>query len=118
MDAILAAIGGALGTGLISYLVVRRKNSGSISTSDAADLWAESNALRKDYRDRANQLEEQLEDVNNKLQTVMGELTKLKANSSTMIRKINELKRIISNLRAENKRLLALKGSAHGPQRA
>lgn len=95
--------------GLVAYFVARRKNSGSISTSDAASLWEESNTLRQEYRLRAENLEEQLREVNTKLQSVMEELGKLRLNSATMIEKIAELKEVINKLREENKRLLALK---------
>lgn len=96
---------------VVTWLIARRSTSGSISTSDAASLWAESNALRKEYRDRAEQLEAQLQEVNDKLQTMTDELSKLRANSDVMVTKIEELKQIISELRTENARLLELKRS-------
>lgn len=100
---------GVVVSGIVTYLIARRTSSGNISTSDAASLWKESNALRQEYRDRAEQLEEQLKAVNAKLQSVMDELGKLRLNSATMIEKIAELKSIIADLREENKRLLALR---------
>lgn len=113
--ALIVLVGGAL-TVLGNYLVSRRqaqtedrKTSGNISTSDAASLWEESNALRKEYRERAETLEKRLEEVNNKLQSVLQELADLKINSANMIQKITELKQIIVDLREENKRLLAEK---------
>lgn len=93
----------------VTWLIARRNTSGSISTSDAASLWAESNALRKEYRDRAEALEKQLREVNTKLETMTEELTKLRGNSEIMVAKIEELKQIIAELKAENERLLALK---------
>lgn len=101
---------GVVVSSIVTWLVSRRNTSGNISTSDAASLWAESNALRAEYKDRAEKLEAQLGEVNNKLRTVMAELTKLKSNSVTMVEKIEELKNIIAKLSAENERLLALKG--------
>lgn len=99
----------AVVTGLVTWFIAKRQSSGSISTSDAASLWAESNALRTEYRIRAEKLEDQLEEVNSKLQTVMTELTHLTAKGDKMIAKIDELKKIIAKLRGENQRLLALK---------
>lgn len=112
MDGWLTAVlvfAGVVVSGVVSYLIARRNSSGSISTSDAKSLWDESNALRKEYRERAEALEKQLEEVNTRLQAVMDELTHLRANSGVMIEKIAELKEIIQQLRDENARLLALK---------
>lgn len=100
---------GVIVSGVVTYFVARRNTSGSISTSDAASLWEESNNLRKEYRERAETLEKRLEEVNNKLQEVLQQLADLKINSATMIQKITELKGIIAKLREENKRLLAEK---------
>ena len=111
IEGIFSGLAGVFITGIVSYFIARRKNSGNISTSDAASLWAESNALRQEYRNRAETLEAQLVEVNSKLQTLMAELTKLRADSGIMIEKIEELKKIIVELRAENVRLLALKRS-------
>lgn len=112
MDAWITPVAVFLGvivSSAVTYLIAKRNTSGSISTSDAASLWKESNALRQEYRQRAEDLEKQLEAVNTKLQAVMDELGKLRINSATMIEKIAELKAIIADLREENKRLLSLK---------
>lgn len=108
----IAVLIGAAISGAVTYFVAKRSTSGSISTSDAASLWKESNGLRQEYRKRAEDLEKQLKAVNDKLQGVMDELSKLRINSATMIEKIAELKTIITELREENKRLLSLKEGA------
>lgn len=43
-----------------TYLVARRTRSGDIGTSDASDLWAESQAIRKELREEVISLREQL----------------------------------------------------------
>lgn len=101
---------GVVVSGLVTYFIARRNSSGSISTSDAASLWKESNDLRQEYRERAELLETRLTEVNDKLQAVMEELGTLKANSTTMEAKIESLKKVISELQEENKRLLAQRG--------
>lgn len=101
---------GVVVSGLVTYFIARRNNSGSISTSDAASLWKESNQLRQEYRLRAETLEKRLEEVNTKLQSVMDELGTLRANSATMEAKIESLKKLIAELQDENKRLLAMRG--------
>jgi peptidoglycan hydrolase CwlO-like protein len=103
---------GVVVSGLVTYFISKRNNSGSISTSDAASLWKESNDLRQEYRDRAEQLEQRLQEVNTKLQAVMEELNTLRSNSVNMSAKIESLKKIIAELQEENKRLLAQKGQA------
>lgn len=106
--AIIVLVGG-LATTVATFLISRRNNSGSISTSDAASLWAESNALRAEYKQRAEKLEARLEEVNNQLSQVMVQLSDMKGNNLAMENKVKELQRIIGELREENQRLLALK---------
>lgn len=101
---------GVVVSGIVTYFIARRNNSGSISTSDAASLWKESNDLRQEYRSRAESLEAQLTTVNAKLQSVMDELGKLRSSSADMTVKISELQSIIKELQEENKRLLAQRG--------
>lgn len=115
---IIALVGaiGVISSAAVTWLVAMRKNSGNISSSDAALLWAESNSLRAEYKDRAEKLEAQLQQVNAKLATVTSELNKLQGKSSQMIKKIDELKGIIAKLRRENE--LLLKQTKHGQTEA
>lgn len=50
--AVLAVLGTAV-TGLAAWAVARRATSGSVKTSEAESLWAESQAMRKELRDEA-----------------------------------------------------------------
>lgn len=108
---LLALVGIAVSS-FVTYKIATRNKSGTIATSEAADLWAESNKLRQEYKDRAEKLEAQLIEVNNKLDLMTTELNKLRNNSDTQLRKIEELKTLITQLRDENKRLLELKKEA------
>lgn len=101
---------GVIVSGVVTYFIARRNTSGNISTSDAASLWKESNTLRQEYRERAELLEKRLEEVNTKLEAVMEELNTLRSSSKDMAAKIESLKKVIAELQAENKRLLAQKG--------
>ena len=40
-------------SGAVTYFVARRSTSGNVTTSAAAELWAESNKLRAEYKERA-----------------------------------------------------------------
>lgn len=53
---ILVAAVAAAGT----YLVARQKSSGRIGTSEASDLWAESQAIRRELRDEVTALRNQI----------------------------------------------------------
>lgn len=110
--ALIVFAGGGL-TVFFNWQMNKRQNSGSVSTSDAASLWAESNSLRSEYKDRAERLEARLEEVNRQLQEVLTQLTSLQGKSDRMIRKIDELKKIIASLRAENSRLLSQRKKGH-----
>lgn len=101
---------GVVVSGVVTYLIARRTSSGNISTSDAASLWKESNALRQEYRERAEQLEKRLTEVNDRLEAVMEELNTLRSSSAGMEAKIESLKKVIAELQEENKRLLAQRG--------
>lgn len=63
MEAFLAGAAAALITAFVSYLIARRTNSGSVDTSDAAVLWAESQAMRKELRDEVVSLRTELTGV-------------------------------------------------------
>lgn len=106
--ALIVLVGG-LATTIATYLLGKRASSGSIATSQAAELWAESNKLRAEYKERAEKLEARLEEVNNQLSEVMAQLADLKTSSVVQTEKIKELQRIVAELREENQRLLALK---------
>lgn len=100
---------GVIVSSFITYKIAKRTTSGDINTSQAAELWAESNKLRTEYKERAEKLEQRLEVVNNQLSDVMTELAKLRTKDGINEVRISELERIIKELRAENQRLLASK---------
>lgn len=56
--ALLLAVAAIIFVPLANYISTARKMSGRINTSDAADLWEESRAIREDYRDRLGQATE------------------------------------------------------------
>lgn len=57
----LLAFVGVVFTALGGYFIAKRVNSGSIDTSAAADLWQESQAMRKELRDETVDLRGQLD---------------------------------------------------------
>lgn len=48
---LILTIAAPIATAIGAYIIARRTTSGSVDTSDAATLWAESQAIRKELRD-------------------------------------------------------------------
>lgn len=48
---ILLGFVATIASSVVTYRIAKRKTSGSIDTSDAATLWSESKAMRKELRD-------------------------------------------------------------------
>lgn len=60
--AILSLVGVVIGP-IITWKIAKRNTSGSIDTSEAATLWAESNEMRKELRDEVVTLRTELKAV-------------------------------------------------------
>lgn len=56
----LGAFGAALVGAVSAWLVGRQQRSGRVDTSEASDLWAESKAIREDYRQQIADLRTEL----------------------------------------------------------
>jgi predicted RNase H-like nuclease (RuvC/YqgF family) len=61
-------MGGAFLTALGAWLVKARQLSGKIRTSEADELWAESRAMREEYRDRLHQIEQRNRDLEDRIE--------------------------------------------------
>ena len=94
---------------LLGYVAANRRLSGKIGTSEATDLWAESSAIRADYREqiasstrRTYSLEERvanLEKLNNELSR---ENMGLSEKSRTYEAVVDELRKRIAVLETQN----------------
>ncbi len=90
----IASISGAI----VTYKIGKRKTSGSIDTSDAAVLWSESKAMRKELRDEVIALRDEIE----VLKDTISDLEKEKiVNENTITR----LRRQISTLESRIKKM-------------
>lgn len=74
----LGVLGVAAVTGVVTLLVARRSTSGSISTSDAATLWAESSSIRRELRERVAVLEAENTNLRERVQSLESEVLALK----------------------------------------
>lgn len=59
-------------SGIAAYLGIRRVNSGSIKTSEAQDLWKESQLIRKELRAEVSKLRKELEECYEKCRKALG----------------------------------------------
>lgn len=50
---VILGVAGAVISGVVAYVVSKRQRSGRIDTTEAETLWAESQAMRKELRDEA-----------------------------------------------------------------
>jgi chromosome segregation ATPase len=92
---ILGAITG-LAAAVVTYLVAWRKSSGKVDTSDAALLWAEGTALRKELRDRVAELERRIERLEMEAEAARKEREDCR-------READRLRRQLSRYEAENR---------------
>lgn len=85
---IVQAIGAVLLAAMsafVTYLGVRRKTSGSVDTSEASALWAESQSMRRELRDEAVELRAEVatlrregEELRGSMATLQMEITQLR----------------------------------------
>ena len=116
----LIVLAGGIATTVVNLILgnrkqqsVDRQNSGTISTTSAAKLWDESNALRKEYRDakilsdkRAEKLEDRLEAVNTKLDEALDKIDQLQVINEEQRKEIESLRDIIEGTKQANQREL------------
>lgn len=81
LTAVITALGG--------YLVVARRLSGSIKTTEAEDLWEESRSLRKDYHDQIITLRHEIVSLREELLEVQKENARLKALCQELEKTVN-----------------------------
>lgn len=74
MTALVVPIVVALIAAAGAYLGVRRKSSGRIGTSEASDLWAESQAIRRELRDEVALVRKQALDADTECKRQIDEL--------------------------------------------
>jgi predicted RNase H-like nuclease (RuvC/YqgF family) len=98
MTPILGGIVVALVGAIATYVAAARKLSGKIATSEAASLWEESRAIRDDYRQRLEKLENRVLELEKKNYELAAENVRL-------LRQALETQTLLAELRAENERL-------------
>lgn len=90
---IIAAVG--------AYAVAKRTTSGDIDTSDAATLWAESQAIRKELRDEVNSLREEVTKLRKEISDLEKEKTINHQKIVELVEKIKKLEHRLTKLGGE-----------------
>lgn len=77
---------GVPATALVTYLVARRQTSGQIATSDAATLWAESQAMRRELRTEVVDLRTRVRSQDDEIRILRGEIRTLRVRLASLER--------------------------------
>lgn len=86
---LIAAITGVT-SGYATYQIAKHKNSGEIGTSDAAQLWTESNAMRKELRDELLANRKEIAESRIEIKTLRGEVSVLRSEVKRLKGKLKE----------------------------
>lgn len=76
---------------IITYLIARRKASGSITTSEATDIWKEGMNIRKELREEVRYLRNIINDLTDKLDKLREEKVIDRAKIIELVDKIKGL---------------------------
>lgn len=82
--AVLAALAGSVFT----YVRYRRRESGKIATSEAADLWRESTALRKELYGQVRRMRKDLDEMRIEYADLQAELAQVQAEYADCTRRL------------------------------
>jgi chromosome segregation ATPase len=96
--AIVAAVGVIIGPAL-TYFIANRKLSGKIVTSEAASLWAESAAIRRDLLERNEFLSSRISILEQRIELLEAENRALHAENGALVRTIKLHERTIDDQR-------------------
>ena len=110
---LLSIIGGAFAAA-IGYLTIVRKLSGRIQTTEAAQLWAEADKMRQEYREEIARMqgvidryEVRLKEIDGRNKGLADDNYKMTQTIATHERTIAELREQVNELSLENQRALA-----------
>lgn len=102
------AVVGAIGATAVAfgtYFVARRQGSGRIATSDAATLWAESQAMRRELREEVVGLRKEVLSLRQALDSTRSQLTAAHAEAGTLRHELGEARKQVDGLTRELRRL-------------
>ncbi len=104
---ILVAISAAIVAPLLTYVIAARRMSGKIQTSEASDLWAESRALRDDYKSQVGMLQTQVKDLISRVRELEENKTMLEKANLQLARRVDDLENELASVKKENQALRA-----------
>lgn len=89
----LAALLATLTTGATTWAVARRRTSGTVVTSDADQLWAESKIIRQELRAEAVELRAEATALRAEVASLRAEITACHAETTALRRRLNAIER-------------------------
>ncbi len=81
---------GVIATALFTYLTARRKTSGTIDTTEAETLWAQSNELLNRYKADLESTRTKVTDLEAKVITLQSVITTLESKALAVARKLSD----------------------------
>jgi chromosome segregation ATPase len=97
--AILIPVAVAIVAPLGAYLLAARRMSGKVQTSDAGELWAESRAIRDDYRNRLLDAADRSRDLEARVAKLENSNNELNRENFALQNKVLALERLVTELR-------------------
>ena len=91
MTALWIALAGLAGVGLTAFGAwwsVRHKSSGKVATTEAETLWAESQAIRRELRDEANNLRNRVTALEDETRKCHADAAQLRAKVAILERQV------------------------------
>lgn len=108
MELGLVAIVVAIIGPFLTYLISSRKMSGEIRHSEATELWAESRSIREYSSGRIKELDDHIDDLEERLTKVELANTELAADNRKLMREIYDYRSRIQNLQEDKSTLTRL----------
>jgi len=96
---VLAGVGGAGVTAVVSYLIARRGKSGTVNTSEAETLWTQAKEMRDELRAEVVACRADVTKMRGELESVQAENTTLKSSLADAKSQIADQKMEISELK-------------------
>lgn len=98
---LIAAAAAPIIAALVTYIIAKRKTSGKIITSEAAQLWQESQNMRQELRDEVKELRTIINELRLRIKELEDEKVVDKAKIAELIEKVKILEGKVKELESK-----------------